>query len=154
MTQHDLTPDERARRLMMGALDGEISSAEETDLERLLESDPALEAEWRQLKRLKEVTNTMSLRQPSQEVWEGYWMGVYRRFERGIAWILVSLGAVVVLSWGAWEGLQGLWKDQELPMLVKVGSLALIAGFVVLLVSVVREKLVIRQHDPYKDVIR
>jgi len=154
MMQHDLMPDERARRLMMGALDGELSSSDETELKRLLEGDPALGAEWRQLKRLKEVTNTMSLRQPSQEVWEGYWMGVYRRFERGVAWILVSLGAVVLLSWGAWEGLQDLWKDQELPMLVKVGSLALIAGFVVLLVSVVREKFVVRQHDPYKDVIR
>ena len=152
--QHDLVPDERARRLMMGALDGELSSSDETELKRLLEYDPALEAEWRQLKRLKEVTNTMSLRQPSQEVWEGYWMGVYCRFERGVAWILVSLGAVVLLSWGAWEGLQGLWKDQELPILVKAGSLALIAGFVVLLVSVVREKFVVRQHDPYKDVIR
>jgi len=154
MMQHDLVPDERARRLMMGALDGELSSSDETELKRLLEYDPALEVEWRQLKRLKEVTNTMSLRQPSQEVWEGYWMGVYRRFERGVAWILVSLGAVVLLSWGAWEGLQELWKDQELPMLVKAGSLALIAGFVVLLVSVVREKFVVRQHDPYKDVIR
>ena len=154
MMQHDLVPDERARRLMMGALDGELSSSDETELKRLLEYDPALEAEWRQLKRLKEVTNTMSLRQPSQEVWEGYWMGVYRRFERGVAWILVSLGAVVLLSWGAWEGLQELWEDQELPMLVKAGSLALIAGFVVLLVSVVREKFVVRQHDPYKDVIR
>ena len=154
MMQHDLVPDERARRLMMGALDGELSSSDETELKRLLEHDPALEAEWRQLKRLKEVTNTMSLRQPSQEVWEGYWMGVYCRFERGVAWILVSLGAVVLLSWGAWEGLQELWKDQELPMLVKAGSLALIAGFVVLLVSVVREKFVVRQHDPYKDVIR
>lgn len=154
MMQHDLTPDEWARRLMMGALDGELSSSDETELKRLLEGDPGLEAEWRQLKRLKEVTNTMSLRQPSQEVWEGYWMGVYRRFERGVAWILVSLGAVVLLSWGAWEGLQDLWKDQELPMLVKVGSLALSIGFVVLLVSVVREKFVVRQHDPYKDVIR
>ncbi len=154
MRDNHVQADERARHLMMAALDGELSAAEHTELERLLEGDPALAAEWRQLCRVKEVTTTMSMREPPQEVWEGYWTGVYRRFERGIAWVLVSLGAIVVLSWGAWEGLQELWQDQDLPTVVKGGSLALIAGLVILVVSVVREKLVIRQADPYKDVIR
>ena len=31
---------ERAHQLMMGALDGELSDAEETELKRLLERDP------------------------------------------------------------------------------------------------------------------
>jgi anti-sigma factor RsiW len=154
MRDIDLQADERARHLMMAALDGEISAAEHAELEHLLEGDPALAAEWRQLSRVKEVTKTMSMREPPREVWEGYWMGVYRRFERGFAWILVSLGAIVVLSWGAWEGLQGLWRDQDLPTVVKGGSLVLVAGLVILVVSVVREKLVIRQSDPYKDVVR
>ncbi|MBE0590980.1 MAG: hypothetical protein IH616_01105 [Gemmatimonadales bacterium] len=154
MSNFDVQADERARHLMMAALDGELAASDHKELERLLEGDPALAAEWRQLQRVKEVTKTMSMRQPSQEVWEGYWMGVYRRLERGLAWILVSLGAIVVLSWAAWEGLQDLWKDQDLPTVVKGGSLALIAGLVILVVSVVREKLVIRQTDPYKDVVR
>jgi ferric-dicitrate binding protein FerR (iron transport regulator) len=154
MSDFDVQADERARHLMMAALDGELAASDHKELERLLEGDPALAAEWRQLQRVKEVTKTMSMRQPSQEVWEGYWMGVYRRLERGLAWILVSLGAIVVLSWAAWEGLQELWKDQDLPTVVKGGSLALIAGLVILVVSVVREKLVIRQTDPYKDVVR
>ena len=154
MSNFDVQADERARHLMMAALDGELAASDRIELERLLEGDPALAAEWRQLCRVKEVTKTMSMRQPPQEVWEGYWMGVYRRLERGFAWILVSLGAIVVLSWAAWEGLQQLWKDQDLPTVVKGGSLALIAGLVILVVSVVREKLVIRQTDPYKDVVR
>jgi hypothetical protein len=64
------------------------------------------------------------------------------------------VGAIVLLSWGAWEGLRELWNDQQLPVLVKAGSFALIVGLVILAVSVVREKLFIRRSDPYKDVVR
>jgi len=154
MRSSDVQADERARHLMMAALDGELSASDHTELERLLDGDPALAAEWRQLKRVREVTKTMSMSEPSQEIWEGYWMGVYRRLERGIAWILVSIGAIVLLSWWAWEGLENLWRDQNLPILVRAGALAVIAGLVILLVSVVREKLVLRKTDPYKDVVR
>ncbi|KPK09035.1 MAG: hypothetical protein AMS20_01085 [Gemmatimonas sp. SG8_28] len=154
MSGFDLHPDDRARQLLMAALDGELSRQEQADLDRFLRQDAALRAEWRQLQRVKEVTTTMSLRHPPEEVWEGYWQGVYQRFERGLAWILVSVGAIVVLSWGAWEGLRELWNDQQLPVLVKAGSFALIVGLVILAVSVVREKLFIRRSDPYKDVIR
>ncbi len=154
MSGFDLHAGERARHLMMAALDGELSRQEQADLERLLREDPALRAEWQQLQRVKEVTTTMSLREPPKEIWDRYWLGVYQRFERGLAWILVSFGAIVVLSWGAWEALRELWNDQQLPVLVKAGSFALVVGLVVLVVSVLREKLSIRRTDPYKDVIR
>jgi len=146
--------DERARQLMMGALDGELSRSDQDELARLLRHDPALEQEWRQLRRVKEVTQTMSLRHPPEETWDHYWTGVYRRFERGAAWILVSVGAIVLLSWGLWQAVQDILGDTELPTFIKAGILALVAGGVILLVSVIREKLILRRSDPYKDVIR
>jgi ferric-dicitrate binding protein FerR (iron transport regulator) len=154
MSDFDVHAGERARHLMMAALDGELSRQEQADLERLLRDDPALRAEWQRLQRVKEVTTTMSLREPPREVWDRYWLGVYQRFERGLAWILVSFGAIVVLSWGSWEVLRELWNDQQLPVLVKAGSFALVVGVVILAVSVVREKLFVYRTDPYKDVIR
>jgi ferric-dicitrate binding protein FerR (iron transport regulator) len=154
MSDFDVHAGERARHLMMAALDGELSRQEQADLERLLRDDPALRAEWQRLQRVKEVTTTMSLREPPREVWDRYWLGVYQRFERGLAWILVSFGAIVVLSWGSWEVLRELWNDQQLPVLVKAGSFALVVGVVILAVSVIREKLFVYRTDPYKDVIR
>ena len=41
-----------------------------------------------------------------------------------------------------------------MPGYVRWGLLALIAGFVILFVSVVRERLFTRKDDPYKDVVR
>lgn len=153
MRRPDAT-DERVRQLMMGALDGELARADADELARRLRDDPALEQEWQQLQRVKEVTQAMSLRHPPEETWDHYWTGVYRRLERGVAWILVSIGAVVLLSWGLWQAIQDILGDTALPALIKAGILALIAGAVILLVSVVREKLILRRSDPYKDVIR
>jgi ferric-dicitrate binding protein FerR (iron transport regulator) len=154
MNQGEPPRDERTRRLMMAALDGEITAQDRTELDRLLQADAALETEWLQLARLKEVTSDMALRRPSEEVWDRYWGGVYRRLERGVGWILASLGAVVLISYGLWTGIKSMFGDPELPMFIKVAILAVIVGVVILLISVIREKLFTRQADPYKDVVR
>lgn len=120
----------------------------------MLGTDPGLAEDWRTMARLKEVTAGMTLRRPPDEVWDSYWGGVYRRIERGIGWILTSVGAIVVLSYGVWQAVRDLVADATLPVVIKVAILALIVGLIVLLVSVIREKLFVRRRDPYKDVIR
>jgi ferric-dicitrate binding protein FerR (iron transport regulator) len=146
--------EERWTRLLMSALDGELSEAERREFAEVLERDPQLRDEWDRLRRVKEVTNTMRMREPPKEVWDGYWSGVYRRMERGIAWILVSVSAIVLISWGLVHWVQDVLSDTSVPGLIRWASIALIVGLVVLFVSVVREKLHVRRSDPYKDVIR
>jgi ferric-dicitrate binding protein FerR (iron transport regulator) len=154
MTSPQANTEERARRLMMGSLDDELSRQEQAELARVLDSDPALAAEWKQLQRVREVTRGMALQRPPNEVWDSYWTGVYRRLERGIGWILLSVGAIILISWGVWQGIQDLLDDATTPIVIKLGVLAVIVGLVVLFISVIREKLIVRQSDPYKDVER
>ncbi|UCC81987.1 MAG: hypothetical protein JSW46_13395 [Gemmatimonadota bacterium] len=148
------SPEERARRLIMASLDGELSGGERGELERLLDAHPTLRAEWARFQRVKEVTETMALRPAPEEVWSDYWASVYSRLERGIGWILFSLGAIVLLSYGAWAGVKELIADATIPWFVKVSLLALTVGAVVLLVSVVREKVFVARRQRYKDVER
>jgi ferric-dicitrate binding protein FerR (iron transport regulator) len=148
------SPDERARRLIMASVDGELASGERAELERLLDERPNLRAEWARLQRVKEVTDAMALRPAPEEVWSDYWASVYSRLERGIGWILFSLGAIVLLSYGAWTGVRQLLADTTVPWFVKVSLLALTVGVVVLLVSVVREKVFVGRRQRYKDVER
>lgn len=138
----------------MAALDGEISEREREELEGMLGEDPVLRAEWERLRRVKEVTEMMELKKPPQETWDRYWTGVYRRLERGLGWVLASVGAIVLITWGAWSWLEGLLADREMPAVVKAGTLLLVTGGVILFISVVREKLHLRRDDPYKDVVR
>ena len=145
---------ERVRELLMLALDDELEATDRAELERLLSDDPELREEWNRLSRLKEVTANMKLRNPPEEMWSGYWNSVYSRFERGLAWILVSVGAIVFGSWGAWEVARDLMADNDLPTVVKWSILALIVGLVMLLVSVLRHRIFVSQSDPYKEIER
>ncbi len=147
-------PDERARRLMMAELDGELAAGELAELERLVAGDPVLEKERKRFQRLKEVTDSMALKPAPEEIWDDYWTSVYSRVERGIGWIFVSIGAIILLAYGIWVGVEQLLADAALPWYVKTALLALLFGMVVLLVSVVREKVIIGGQQRYKDVER
>lgn len=148
------SPRERARQLMMAAVDDEITQEERDELEAALAGDATLRDEWDAFMRLREVTGGMRVRRPPPEVWESYWEGVYRRVERGLGWILASVGAIVIAAWGTWEWVSELMADVETPILVRWSVLAMCTGLVILFVSVVRERWFLSKSDPYRDVAR
>ncbi len=145
---------ERLRGLMMAALDNECSAAEQLELQQALEANPELQGEWRELQEVKEVTNMMSVRKPPEEVWSRYWSQVYARNERSVAWVLISIGAVILLSWGLWQFILAVVADLDTPLFIKFAIGIVSVGAMILAVSVVREKLFVNKHDPYKDIER
>lgn len=145
--------DERIEQLMR-ALDGELDAAERAAFEARLADDPKLREEWRRLSRAREVTMGFKLRHPPEEVWDGYWTSVYSRTERGLGWILVSLGVMVVAGWAVWTWVGGLLADTSMPMIVRLGILSMFLGLVILAVSVVRHRINVLRTDPYKDIQR
>ncbi len=138
----------------MRALDDELTPEERREMELLLADDPGLRAERERLGRLKEVTADMKLRNPPEELWDDYWNSTYSRVERGIGWILVSFSVIVVGGWATWQFVANLIADTGMPPLVKAGVLAGSLGLVVLLVSVLRQRLFVKKTDPYKDIVR
>lgn len=145
---------DKIRDLMMQALDGEISPSDKAELDKALTTDAGLRSEWEQLRTVKDKTAGLVLRPPPDEIWEGYMDSVYRRVERGIGWILLSIGAVILISTSLWQIVQQLFGDATVPLVVKGGVLALLVGGVILIVSVVREKYFVFKDDPYRDVHR
>lgn len=145
---------DRARNLMMAALDGELSAEERAELDRMLAADEQLRAEWTKLRKVKEVTNTMGYREPPEEVWSGYWTSVYNRMERGLGWILASVGGVILIAFGLWHAVHEILADSGLPGYIKIALFALLLGVVILLFSVLREKLFTRSKDPYREIQR
>lgn len=145
---------DRIRQLMMAALDEEVSAAEVEELNRALEADAQLKEEWLRLKRAKEVTSMMQVRTPPEEVWGRFWQDVYNRVERGVGWILFSLGLVTLIGYGMWQAVGNLLADTDAPFAIKIAFFAILIGMVILIVSVVREKLFTRRHDAYKEIER
>ena len=148
------TETERLQQLMMAEVDRELSEDGRAELEAALESDPELRDELESFKKLKEVTDAMTPLRPPGETWDRYWEDVYRRIERGIGWVLVSIGAIIVGTWGSWQFVRQLLGDTTMPGYVRWSVLVLIAGLVILFVSVLRERLFMGKRDPYKDIIR
>jgi anti-sigma factor RsiW len=155
VTQQNRLDRERVQQLMMAALDGETSTDEQRELDGLIATHPDVAEEWRRFQRVKEVTTSMSLRTPPDETWDRYWQNTYRRTERGVAWLLVSIGAIVLLGYWAWRAVQAFFEPGSEPLGVRIAIASLTIGLVILAVSVIREKIFTNRRDPYqKEVIR
>jgi len=145
---------ERYKILMMGYLDGELAPDEQKEFERMLADNPELQKEFNEYSQLKEVTQQMKFKQAPDDLWDSYWQRVYNRIERGIGWILVSIGAMICLAYFGYMFIEQLINDPYLSGIAKFGIFAIVAGMAVLLVSVIREKLFSSQSDPYKEIKR
>jgi hypothetical protein len=144
--------NEDKRKLLAGYIDGELTEEERAALERALQQDPQLRTELEEFRKLKEVTGMVRYADLPDEVWESYWQSLYRKLERGIGWILFSIGAIVLLCFGLYQGLHDLYVNPEVSLWVKIGVTALGGGLIFLLVSFVRERLFAYKHDRYREV--
>lgn len=156
MNSRPLTDGERSRfqMLLMAAIDHELSSDDEREFKRYLSISPECQREWEQYKKLKEATMQLKFLQPPEEVWDRYWLNVYNRIERGLGWVLTSIGAIIVLFYGAFKAVESIIADPELEWFAKAGILSVLGGLAILLVSVLREKLMTKKTDKYKEIQR
>ena len=132
----------------------EISSEEKIEFEKMLKSDSRLQSEFEEQKRIKEVLSKMKLKNPSREVWDSYWMGIYNRIERGIAWVVISIGAMIFFGYASYEIVNAFIKDTRAPVLAKIGISMLVFGGLILLFSLLREKIFTSKRDKYKEIQR
>lgn len=145
---------EEARFLMMGYLDGELTEEQKEAFLQHVNQCPDCQAEWRGFKSLKEETGKMKFRALPEMFWDDYWQHVYNKIERGIGWIFFSLGAIIVLGFIGYEFLKDFLLNAQEPLLLRVGLGLLVFGFIIIFVSVLREKLMVRSHDKYRRIVR
>lgn len=146
---------ERYKILMMKYIEGEITENEKQEFEDHLKTCSECREEAQEFKKLKEVMKGMRYKRPPDEVWKTYWSRVYNRVERGLGWIFTSIGAIILIIYGGFKGVENLIKDPSVALIAKVGILVVIAGLSILFVSVLRERIFISKTDKYtKEVER
>ena len=148
MTCHDY------KDLMMGCLDNELSNEQKRKFEEHLAGCSECKDELEQFRKLKAITDEVTLVEPEDRIWQDYWDGIYNRIERSAGWIVFSVAAILLAIYGGFKLIEDIIKDTTVGTLLKVGLLALIAGLAILFVSVLRERLYFWQRDRYKDVRR
>jgi len=146
--------DKHLREMLAGYVDGELSGEERQAFEKELGENAELRAELEEFKRLKEVTGMVKYADLPEEVWESYWASLYRKTERGIGWIFLSIGAIILLGFGLYQGLSGMYTDPEVPLWMKIGVSGVGIGVIFLLVSYIRERLFAYNRERYREVTR
>ncbi len=142
------------KKLLMGLLDGELSADEKTSVEMHLDGCVECRGELEEFNNMKGVIDKMKYKEAPDEAWGRYWSQVYNRLERGLGWILISVGAMILLFYGGFKAVESLVKDPTLAVFLKVAILILLAGLVILFVSVLRERIFTYKKDKYAKEVK
>ena len=138
----------------MGYLDEELTELEALRVERHLQGCRDCSSELQEFRKLKEVTHDMRVIVPEDKHWDQYWSNVYNRLERKIGWILMSMGSIVLLAYAIYTLGETFIFGKHIPLLVRVGVIALVGGFCTLLISVLLERWFISKSDKYERIRR
>lgn len=140
--------------LMMGYLDDELDGEQKHRFEEHLAGCPECAGELEEFKKLKVMTDEVTLVDPEDRLWQDYWGGVYNRIERNVGWIVFSIAAILLTIYGGFRAIEEIIRDPHVELIFKMGLLALLVGLAILFVSVLRERIYFWKKDRYKDVRR
>ena len=138
----------------MGYLDQELEDEQKKAFEEHLAHCPECTNEMGEFRKLKQITDGVTLVEPEEQIWQQYWSNIYNRIERSVGWILFSISAILLVIYGGFKAIEEIIKDPTVDKILKVALLVLIAGTAILFISVLRERLYFWKKDRYKDVRR
>ena len=138
---------QKIKELISSYNDDELNQEQKKKVEKHLEDCPECRKELEEMRKFEEVMSQMELKKPPGEVWKRYWASVYNRLERRIGWILLSIGAMIILFFGGYKIVEGIIVDPSTSLLLKVGILTALGGIFVLLGSVLSEQIFVRKRE-------
>lgn len=144
---------DRKEELKNKYFDGSLSKREQKELNELILKDKKMEEELREMDKLKEVIDMLKPINPDKE-WEEYWSSLYNKMERGIGWIIFSIGAILTLTFTGFHFIKDLIQDPKIAIYAKIGFLSLVLGLAILFVSVLRERLTLFKSDKYSKEVK
>ena len=136
--------------LLMGLLDKELTPEETAEVNDHLTRCEACRKEYEQIREASGKIETVSFIEPRDEVLEQLWKFPYSRLTRNSGLFLVLGGVLLLIIYGIFEFL-GSGEEAVIP---KIGVVAVLIGCVILLLSVIRERIHTYKVDPYKEVKR
>ncbi len=131
-------------------LDGELSTADAERYEAHVRECDECRRELKSLGRIVRMTNELKLRAPDDEFWKGYWEGIYRKSERRAGFVMLIAGVLAIVGYVV----VGVLRSPALLTYEGISVSLIVAGLIVIFVSVVRERYHEHKHDPYKEVER
>lgn len=136
--------------LLVGLLDGELTPEEVRQINDHLIRCAGCRAEYEQLREVSSKFAAISFREPDDVVLAQIWKSPISRLARNTSLVLIIGGCAGLIGYGLYEFLTSGTK--ELP--TKMGLAAVVLGFLILLVQLIRERVRTYKTDPYKEIER
>jgi anti-sigma factor RsiW len=136
--------------LLVGLLDGELTPDESRQANEHLTRCAACRAEYEQLRETTGKLAAISFQEPTDQVLAKVWKSPFSRLARNASLFLIIGGYASLVGYGLFEFLTS--GKKELP--AKMGLAAVIMGFLILLLQLIRERVKTYKTDPYKDIER
>jgi predicted anti-sigma-YlaC factor YlaD len=139
---------------IMAMIDQEVDDKQRHEVEVHIQQCDNCKTIYNNLSKLKGVTREMKFKKLPEMYWDEYWRHIYNRIERGISWIFISIGAILILSFVSWQWITYFLADTHMHPILKLGIITLVIGAVILFISILREKIMVRKVDKYRKVER
>ena len=148
MTNDTNNPDRHVGEYLSGLVDGELT---QQDRQRVLlhcEQCPECRQDLADLQALRGRMGKAGLSTMGEDVWRETMNDSIVQTSRGVGWILLIIGLAVALG----AGIYIFFFSLDTSPLEKFIMFAVYGGLAVLLYSVLRQRLIERKTDKYKDV--
>ena len=139
---------EHVGELVSGYIDGELTQQQRQRVELHCERCAACRKELEELKRLRADVGKSNLSEFGEDNWRESMDEPATKAFRGIGWLLLIGGALAIGG----IVLHGFLTDPTLELHMKVIIGAIYGGLAILFISVLRQRLIERKTDKYKDV--
>lgn len=140
--------------LLMGYLDNELDAQQRSDVEAHLDSCAACRAERGAYESLERMVRSMESYSESERALERYWNQTWNRTERKLGWSFTGIGAAIMVGFGLFEFTRSFWNDPSVPLVMRIGVGLGCFGVLVLLGSLIRERIMLRKKERYTEVQR
>jgi anti-sigma factor RsiW len=141
---------ESFKGLLVGLLDGELTPDETRQINEHLTRCAECRKEYEELRETTGKLAAISFQEPDDVMLAQVWKSPYSRLVRNTSLVLIIGGYAGLLGYGLFELL--ISGTEELP--AKMGLAAIVLGFLILLVQLIRERIRTYKTDPYKEIER
>ncbi len=148
MARNTRNIDDHVGELLSGYIDGELTQQQRQRVDIHCDSCERCRRELEELRKLRERVGKSRLSEYGEDRWRESMNETGVRTSRGIRWLLLIGGVLALAGIAVYEFL----TDPGLELHMKLFIGAVYGGLAILFFSVLRQRLIERKTDKYKDV--
>ena len=141
---------EEFKPLLVGLLDGELKPDEARCINEHLTRCAACRAEYERQRETSGKLTAISLREPDDAILAQVWNSPFSRLTRNTALLMIVGGYAAMIGYALFE----FFAHGKEGLPAKTGLAAIVMGFLILLLQLIRERMKTYKTDPYKEIER